>query len=261
MTNLEYRRRIFNECILECTTRIHNMILEDGEKQSDRYRSMSESMCRKFFTDELNLSNSVISATKHRLSESVSFIKDIIDVSEAIACDKAECAQKDGVEILNDDEVKLEPEDKELIDKLFEEKAPELQVDQIRDATVKALIAEEQKAQEVRDALSITNAQVASGADPKVMEETVNRIDKIGPTSLMNAIINNIASIAVKNVNENSGIEAIGSIGKVMEANADEIKTRAVMVYTLYEMASVFGIHKYTPAEVKQLSAEIYYRK
>ena len=108
--------------------------------------------------------------------------------------------------------------------------------------------------------LSIAQSNVAAGdMDEKSLEETVNRLGKRGPTSLMNAIINAVSVAAVKNVNENSN--GVVPIGSVMAANADEIKTRSAMMYMLYESSSVFGIHKYTSAEVKRIAEEIYYGK
>ena len=91
------------------------------------------------------------------------------------------------------------------------------------------------------------------------MEETVNRLNHRGPTSLMNAILNNVSEAAVKDVNANS--KAPVSVGKVMSENAQEIRNRAVMMYSLFETSSVFGIKKYTDRDVKALAEQIYYGK
>ena len=91
------------------------------------------------------------------------------------------------------------------------------------------------------------------------MEETVARLGNRGPTSLMNAIMNATAAIAVKDVNENA--QGPVSVGKVMAENAEEIRNRAIMVYALYEASSVFGLKKFTAAEVKDIAEKIYYNK
>ena len=71
--------------------------------------------------------------------------------------------------------------------------------------------------------------------------------------------MNSVAADAVRDVNENA--KAPVSVGSVMSENADEIKKRATMIYMMYESANTFGIVKYTPAEIKRLSEEIYYNK
>lgn len=263
----EYRRRVFNECMLECMDRIHGMILNGspGTEEMDYHdkenmTKMASKMCRAFYNSELCLDTCTVDQTKKRLSEAVTFIRDCVDVCESIANDKAKCATEEGCEMDDAQKIELSDEDEELIDKLFDEKSPELQVDTIRDATVKALVAEDQKAQEIRDAMNIANSQVAAGQPPEVMKETVERINGRGPTSLMNAIINRYTAAAIKDVNENAE-GGVASVGQVMRENADVIKTRSVMLYTLYEMANVFGIIKYTPAEVKKLTEQIYYNK
>ena len=261
----EYKRRVFNEAVLTCMDKIHGMILNGDVTDVDpmdaeRFKTMASSMCRTFFDSELKLSESTISQTKARLSESITFIKDCVNVSEAIAEQKAcDAAEKD-CEMDNDQKIELSDEDEALIDKLFDEKGPEMQVEQIRDATVQALVAEDQKAQEIKDSMNIANSQVAAGSDPAVLKETVERLEKRGPTSLMNAIINNVTTAAIRDVNEHAK-GGVGSIAKVMQENADEIKTRAVMIYTLYETSNVMGIRKRTPTEVKRLAEEIYYGK
>ena len=158
-----------------------------------------------------------------------------------------------------DQEIKLGAEDKALIDKLFHDKNPELQVDQIRDATVNALLAEDKKAQEIKDSLSIANAQVSNGGDPETLKEAVSRIEHRGPTSLMNAIINRVTTMAVQDINENSKTPM--TVGEIMKENAEEIRDRATMIYALYEMANVLGIHKYTVNEIKAEAEKIYYGK
>lgn len=258
ISNAEYRRRVFNEALLECMSKVHGQVLNGACGECDKQTSeMADKMCRAFYTDMLKLDKNTVNATKVQLAESITFVKDCVNICEAIADQKAEDAKD--VEMPDEEKVELSPEDDAVIEQLFDQKNPELQVEKIRDATVAALVAEDHKAQEVKEAIDIAKAQVADGtSDAQAMEETVNRINKRGPTSLMNAIINNISKTAVKRVNEAG---TFTSIGKVLNENADTIKTRAVMAYSLYEMSSVMGIHKYAPGEVKQIAYDIYYEK
>ena len=159
----------------------------------------------------------------------------------------------------DDQKIELGAEDKDLINKLFDEKTPTLQVDQIRDATVKALLAEDKKAQEIKDSLNIANAKVAAGDSPETLKETIDRLESRGPTSLMNAIINQVTTVAVKDVNESAKSPVM--VGKVMKENAEEIRDKATMIYALYEMVNVLGIKKWSARDIKKMSEEIYYGK
>ena len=264
MLNGEYKRRVFNACMLECMCKIHGQILNGDSAESDpenekRLQGMANKMCCNFMKDQLNLDKAQIRETKANLAEAVTFIQDCINISEAIAEDKAQYAKEKNLQMESDQEVKLGQEDQDLINKLFDEKSPELQVKQIRDATVAALVAEDQKAQEIKDSLNLANAQVASGSNPEMLKEAVSRIEHRGPTSLMNAILNQVTVLAVKDINENAKTPV--AVGTVMREHADEIKNRAIMVYTLYEMSNVFGIHKYTPNEIRREAEKIYYNK
>lgn len=259
----EYRRRVFNECMLECMCKIHGMVLNGGCGDdcysSERVKAMSKNLTKTFMKECMNLEECQINQTKKNLAEAVTFIQDCVNISEAIADDKAKCAQENKLEMDSEQKVELSPEDKDLIDKLFDEKAPTLQVDQIRDATVNALIAEDKKAQEIKDSLNIANAQVSAGGDPETLKETVSRLEHRGPTSLMNAIMNSVTVAAVKDINECSDKPV--AVGTVMKENAEEIRDRATMIYALYEMVNVLGIKKYTPTMIKEEAMKIYYGK
>ena len=119
-------------------------------------------------------------------------------------------------------------------------------------------MAEDKKAEEIRDAVDVAKSQVASGNDPQALEETVKRLNNQGPTSLMHAILNNVTATAIKSVNEAGGLR---SVGDVMSENSDKIRARAAMIYSLFEMASCFGINHYTSADVKKIATNIYYEK
>lgn len=257
---LEYRRKVFNHTLLECFGRIQEACCEIDPIAEPLNAARAKKMADAFYTDMLSLNSSTIEQTKKNLSESVTFIKDCINLAEAVADDKASIAAENDMEIPENQKIELSEEDEALIDKLFDEKGPDVQVSAIRDATIKSLIAEDKKAQEIKDALSIAQSQVAANSgDTKVMEETVARLGNRGPTSLMNAIMNATAAIAVKDVNENA--QGPVSVGKVMAENAEEIRNRAIMVYALYEASSVFGLKKFTAAEVKDIAEKIYYNK
>ena len=75
----------------------------------------------------------------------------------------------------------------------------------------------------------------------------------------MNAIMNAVSADAVRQVNE--AAEKPVTVGKVVSENAEEIKDRAIMMYSLYEAASVFGVLKFTPSMVKKEAEKIFYNK
>lgn len=262
ITYPEFRRRVFNQALLECFCKIHGQVLNGGccdDCATDqRMADMAARLCTNFCKEELSLDNSTVDQTKAKLSEAVQFIRDCVETCENIADDKCDAAQKDKVQIEDDQKIELSQEDKAVIDQLFDSKNPTPQIDTIRDATVAALVAEEKKAAEIKQAIDIAQSKVAAGEDPATLEETVKRLNAVGPTSLMNAIMNNISAQAVKDISESGNFV---SVGKAMADNADEIKSRAVAVYSLYEMASVFGMKKYTSEDVKRLALSIYYEK
>lgn len=256
----EYRRRVFNHAMLECFGRIQEACCEIDPKEEPRYAEMAKKMSDAFYTDMLNLETAQVKATKEALSGSCTFLKDCVGICESIATDKMAAAQDAAMEIPDDQKIELSDEDEALIDKLFDEKSPTVQIDAIRDATVKSLVAENDKAQEIKNALEIAQSQVSpSDSSAEVMEETVSRLENRGPTSLMNAILNNISEAAIKDVHTHS--EKPKSPGEIMSENADEIKNRAIMLYSLYEASSVFGVKAWTPAMVKAEAERIYYRR
>lgn len=256
----EFRRRTFNRAMLECFGRIQESCCEIDPHEEPRYAEMAKKMSDAFYTDMLNLETSQIDATKKALSGACTFIKDCVCVCESIATDKMTAAQDAEMDIPDDQKIELSDEDEALIDKLFDEKSPTVQIDAIRDATVKSLVAENEKAQEIRDALEIAQSQVPGSTEgAEAMEETVSRLENRGPTSLMNAILNVMSEAAIKDVHAHSDKPL--SPGAIMSENADEIKNRAIMLYSLYEASSVFGIRTWTPTMVKAEAERIYFGK
>ena len=121
-------------------------------------------------------------ATKKTLSEAVTFVQDCIEVADNIAAAKADDAAKEELVLPSQQPIELNPEEEALIDKLFDEKKPEVQIDAVRDATVKALLEEDKKAQEIKNSLSIAQSQVANGTNPKALEEAARILGNRGPT-------------------------------------------------------------------------------
>lgn len=258
MNSLSYHRyhtKVFNEAVLTCLSKLHQDVL--GETDDPSLTKMADSMCRGFFKDCMNLDKNTMKRTKENLSESCTFMKDIITLAESIADAKADQAAEDEMEFDDDDDVELSPEDDALIDTLFDEKQPTMQVDQIRNATVQALLAEEKKSEEIRNAVDLAKANVSDTDSPqKSLEETVNRISGVGPTSLMNAIINRTSILAVNDVTNNGNFV---SVAKTMSENAEAIKDRSMMLYALYEAASVLGIKKFSKQDIEEISRNFYY--
>lgn len=257
MTAYKYRRMVFTTALLESLGRLQCEILNDG-KTSDPDLELAKKFTDAFYKDELKLDTSSISEIKARLYEGTEFIRDVADACENIADDKAAAVNAGEIEPEDDQEIELSEEDKAVLDQIFDLKKPVDDIEAIRDATVAALIAEDKKAQEVKNALDIAQSQVSSGENPEAMEETIARINKIGPTSLMNGIMNHFSTLAVKDINESGRFTSVAS---AMEQNRDIIKTRSVIMYSLFETANHLGIHKFTPDEIKHLTVELYYGK
>ena len=259
MTIYEYQRRVHHEVILECLCQLHAEILGPcsscGGESAEDIEAIRRRLCRSYFVSELDLENKTIGECRDRLSETCLFLRECEQVAEAIAEEKAEEARENDVEFGDDQEVELSDEDKAVVDQIFDLRSPTPDIEKIRDATVDALVKEDEKAKEMKDAVDIAKAQGVVDNDPEAVSEAVARMNALQPTSLMGAIINNISVIAVNEVTE---VGNFHSVGDVLRDNSDAIKTRAVMVYALYEMANVFGIHRYTPDEVKTLAEDIY---
>ena len=262
ISNAEFKRRVFNSALCECFAKIHAKCLGINEDQTlfgyypdanETYLSeMANTMAKTFIRSELNLDKATIATTKKALAESCTFMQDCVALCEAIADDKMKAAVENDVKATDDmKEPELNAEEKELIQNLFDRKDPEVEADAVRDATVKALLAEREKANKIKEATSI--AQQAG--DQNKLQETVARISSRGPTSLMHAMITAVSEAAVKDVHEKNPTAKIGTI---LSENADEINTRAAMMYALYEAVNAFSIKKYSKRDIEQISREIY---
>ena len=262
ISNAEFKRRVFNSALCECFAKIHAKCLGINEDQTlfgyypdanETYLSeMANTMAKTFIRSELNLDKATIATTKKALAESCTFVQDCVALCEAIADDKMKAAVENDVKATDDmKEPELNAEEKELIQNLFDRKDPEVEADAVRDATVKALLAEREKANKIKEATSI--AQQAG--DQNKLQETVARISSRGPTSLMHAMITAVSEAAVKDVHEKNPTAKIGTI---LSENADEINTRAAMMYALYEAVNAFSIKKYSKRDIEQISRDIY---
>lgn len=219
--------------------------------------SLCESMFNSYFTEELKLNESTIDQTIARLKGSNQYVIEAAEEAKVIADQHAEDARENKEEHKDDEEISLTPEDHEVLDQLFHSKGPGPQIEQIRDATVKALLAEDKKSQEVRDALNLANSRVGAG-DTNAFKDTAARLEMVGPTSLMGAIMNNMSRAAIKSVNEAGNFT---SVGDAMAENADMIKTRSVMLYAIMETGNQLEITHMSNRDVERLANNIFYQK
>ncbi|MDE6040900.1 MAG: hypothetical protein K2F99_04925 [Muribaculaceae bacterium] len=258
ITPMEYRRRVFNATLTECLCRLQEEVLNpDGDMEPHELRQL-RAFSEAFYKDALDLNGKTIQQTRQLLSEADQFVQDAMDTAEQIADDKKDAVERNKMYVTDDQDVEFSEEDNAIMDQLFDLKKPTPAIDQIRDATVAALVVEDQKSKEIKDAIDIAKSQVDAGADPKVMEEAVSRINAIGPTSLMNGLLNYFSSQAIKQINESG---TFTSINEAMADNRDIIKDRATMVYSLYEASSVLGICKYDRNQIEKLAHDFYYGK
>lgn len=270
MSYREFKRRVFNEALQECLTKFTLKCCGgegsmDTTMDSSKYTEIAANMSKDFYNNLLNLNEKTITETKKCMCEAVTFIQDCIAVSEAIAEEKANDAQEEHLEIPEDQDIELSKEDQEVIDTLYDDKEPAVQIDAVRDATVRALMAEDRKAQEVKDAINIANAQVkvderehSKEEAEASLKETAYRMNR--PHSLMHAIMNGFSRTALKAVSESAGVDGMKNPGKILKENAQEIKNRSIIMYSLFESASVLGLKQFTPTEVKKIAEEIYYQ-
>lgn len=266
----EYERRVFNTILTECFVKIHAMVngLDENCSKMECYSEtngecpehvadMAAKMARNFFKEEMCLDKCTIKQTKKNLEESTTFVKDCIALAEACAKEKAESAASENLELTDDDKGdEVGDEEKSEIQKLFDAKAPTVTADVVAKASVQALIDEKKKSEEVKDAIDLAKA----AGDTKTIEETVNRLSRRGPTSLMNAIMTFVSECAVHDVNDN-GIDKNISIGNILKENAEEIRTRSAMMYTLFETMNAFGFKKYSKRDLEKASWNIYQHK
>lgn len=263
ISNMEFKRRVFNSALCECFANIHAKCLGIHENAAlfgyypdaneEYLAEMASSMAKAFCREELNLDKSTISETKSAIAAGGNtFMEECVALCEGIADEKMVAAVENKVTATDDmKEPELNPEEKELIKNLFDRKDPEVEADAVRDATVKALLAEREKANKIKEATSI--AQQAGDANK--LEEAVNRIASRGATSLMHALITSISESAIRDVHAKNPQAKIGTI---LSENADEINTRAAIIYSLYEAFNAFGIKKYSKRDIEALSRKIY---
>lgn len=259
----EMEKRIFNEAFSYMMIRTHQEILSEGccegkGSQNGFNHAMAKNMAKAFLQSEIGIGDKTATQTRQVLNGSNTYVKDCIDICEAVAKSKSTAAAEEGIKIPDAFQPELSTEDKNLLNMVIDEKKPTIAMDAVRNATVNALLAEKNKAEEIKAAADIAQAEGAAAGDSKKLEETVSRLSAKGPTSLMNAILTRVSTDAIQKLSEsNEG----SSVGELMQTYSDDIKDRAIVLYSLYEMANAFGLKKYTNADVKKLAYEIYYNQ
>ena len=273
MSYMDYKTKIFNEAFKEACSLPYCGALNgcgSGGSRSDEIfggdpniTKRGSAMFKKFFADECGLAENTIGQTKKLVEDAVEYVKQAADLAEDIAEEKTDNARKEGIEFEADQEPELSQEDKAVIQQLFDVKAPTPQIDKIRDATVQALIKEDEKSKEIKDALDIAKSKVnISSKDKdkdeakKAQNETMNRINNLGPHSLMGSIINSVSASVINSMNEAG---TLTNIGKALRENSDNIRDRSMAIYAIFETMNQLGTKNYTPHEVEELSESFYY--
>lgn len=267
-----YKNRVFNTMLTECFAKLHAMangldnideaccgknMMHDVDCMKHR-ADMANKMAHEFFRQEMCLKDCTISDTKKKLSEATTFVKDCIALCEDIAEEKMQTAADQKLDLTDDDEGnEVTEEDRSEIQKLFDAKAPTVTADVVAKASVQAMVDEKKKSDEIKDAIDLAKA----AGDTKTLEETVARMERRGPTSLMNAIVTFVSESAVRDVDNNLPDGHSLSIGKVLEENAEEIRARSMMMYSLYETMNAFGFKRYTEKEIRDAAWDIYQGK
>lgn len=269
ITYAEYERRVFNTILTECFVKMHAMAngldeacckmecFNSAVEDPRNMKEMAAKMAREFFKTEMNLDKCTINETKKKLCESITFVKQCVALAEACAKEKTEAAAEAKLDLTDDDTgEEVGEEEKTEIEKLFDDKTPTVAADAVAKASVQALMDEKKKSEEVKDAIDLAKA---AGETTKV-NEAVNRLSRRGPTSLMNAIMTFVSECAVRDVAE-ANPNATANIGNILKENAEDIRTRSAMMYSLFETMNAFGFKRYSEAELKDAAWNIYQGK
>lgn len=252
ISNFEYKRKYFIDVMSESFAELHHHCIE-SEEGSEKYDSC-KAAAKEFFNEQTGIESLTINGFKETVGPTLSYFgRTIMEAAEEMAEEKSqEIAINKDLPI--DPDPKMSEEDKVLMDIIFTSKHPEDEIAAVRDATAKALYAENKKAEEIKEALQI----VGEDCDAKTLQESINRIGNIGPTSLMNAILSNVTEHMLRgNINEGF----TGSTSDLVRNNADQIKEDAMVMYSLFECINCFGFRTYSPEEVKKIATDIYLNK
>ena len=268
----EYERRVFNNLLTECFVKMHAMANDLDESCCKNMQThvernvecpkaraeMARKMASEFFKDEMCLKTCTINETKKKLCEATTFVRECAEKCEELAKEKADDAADKKLELTDDDQGdEVSEEDKSELNRMFDTKAPTVTADVVAKASVQAMVDEKKKSEEIKDAIDLAKA----AGDTKGLEETVARMERRGPTSLMNAINTFVCESAVRDVDANLPEGGRLSIARVLEENAEEIRARSMIMYSLYETMNAFGFKRYTEADIRKASWDIYQGK
>ncbi len=252
ISNLEYKRKYFMDVLCESFAEIHHRCIESAPVD-EKYETCKAG-ARHFFKEQMGIENMSIETFKRAVSPTATyFANTIIEAAEEMAEDKAKevVLNKD---LPIDPDPKMSEEDKAVMDVIFTSKCPEDEITAIKSATANALYAENKKAEEIKEALTIVSAD----ADNKTLQESINKISNIGPTSLMNAIMANVTENMLKAaINENASLTP----GELVKMHANDIKEDSMVMYALFECINGFGFKTYDSKQVERLAMDIYLDK
>lgn len=252
ISNLEYKRKYFMEVISESFAELHHQCIE-SEEGSEKYEACKQG-AKAFFNEQVGTDSLTINAFKEKVNPTLSYFgRVIMETAEKMAEEKSReiMLNKD---LPIDPDPKMSEEDKILMDAIFTTKKPEDEITAIRDATADALFAENRKAEEIKEALKI----VGEDGGTKNLQESVNNIGNIGPTSLMNAILSKVTEEMLRgNINESF----TGATSDLIKNNAEKIKEDAMVMYSLFECINCFGFKTYSSNEIKTIAHDIYFNK
>lgn len=247
-TYAQYKRNVFAHILSESFVKIHSKALDLKENEL-LYENVSK-VAREFVTTTLKLNENTVEQIKDSLKNSSYFVGRIVTLAESMACEKMETLSKEKLPV--PDCVELNDEEKQMIENLFKYECPEEGVTEITDSVAKAMMKENQKATEIKEALDLMKV---NGTDQKTLQESVNKISQREPYSLMNSIILNISESYVKeHLTNNPNLKA----ADILKENATNIKEDSMTAYALYETLNVFGFKTFDKKMVEDLSYKIY---
>lgn len=243
---IDYKRKMFNLALTECFSILYEKVIGDrvhNMNEAVKLQSLSDH-AKEIFISEMGLAKSTIGQTKNRINESgAHFTKILVAVAESVAEDKTN-AVKENKGALDSLPTDLNDVDKEVIEKVFEERLDEENIDQVRDSITKAMLFEKRKAEDINNAINLDKHNSKDGS----LSESVVSLIKRPPNTLLEAIYKKSMSDAIV-----EAVEKGFDTSKVITDNKEIIQEGSLAIYAIYETINMYGFKKFTPKETDAL--------
>lgn len=244
----EYRRRVYNMALSEGFALLYAKVL--GEKVINETEGAKlikfADHAKEVFAETMNLSESTMEQSVRRIDESGStFARTLSYLAEAIANDRKDAAKEDE-DLIKEVPDTLTEYEQEVVEKVFEERLSEDNLEEVRTAITNAIVDERNKSEEVKLAIELDKEKSEDGT----LSEATVRMTKKLPTSLLEAIYKFNMHQAYQRAGE------AGNVNEAIEKNKEAIVEGSHNIYAIYETMSKFGFKQYSPKEMEKLIFE-----